>query len=190
MKAMDCLTEGGETIDAIVDVRYNEKGQQIRLEMGNGAVTTHEYQPETFRLQRIRTVAARPPGSGTVTGFRRHFVHPNVVQDSHYFYDAAGNITEIRERRTPDHLLRRPEGRTHMSDTATTRSADSSRQRDVRAPNTMAHLRNSVVRPSPTRQFAGTSRGTATTRRQHRANPSRRHLRKLDACLCVRIDRQ
>ena len=61
-------------------VERNARGQTLRAELGNGAVTENDYDPETFRLR--RTVTRR----GTTT-----------LLDLSYVYDAAGNITARRD---------------------------------------------------------------------------------------------
>ena len=66
----------------IENIDYNAKGQWERIAYGNGVVTTYEYDPRTFRLIRLRTT--RSGGS-------------EVLQDLHYTYDPAGNITRIRD---------------------------------------------------------------------------------------------
>jgi RHS repeat-associated protein len=59
---------------------YDARGQRLRIAYGNGAVTTHSYDPLTFRLTRLRTTAAG----------RR-------VQDLTYTYDPVGNISRIED---------------------------------------------------------------------------------------------
>ena len=70
-----------ERTTAIRAIRYNEKGQRERIEYGNGSTTTYEYDPETFRLLRLRTT--KDGGA--------------VLQDLQYAYDPTGNITGIRD---------------------------------------------------------------------------------------------
>jgi RHS repeat-associated protein len=61
-------------------VDRNARGQTLRAELGNGAITENDYDPETFRLR--RTVTLR----GTTT-----------LIDLSYVYDAAGNVTARRD---------------------------------------------------------------------------------------------
>ncbi len=66
-------------------VDYDASGRRMRIEYGNGAVTSYEYDPKTFRLARLRTVRpAGPRRSGRRT-----------VQDLAYTYDPVGNVTQI-----------------------------------------------------------------------------------------------
>jgi hypothetical protein len=75
------------------NIDYDAKGQRTRIEYKNGAATSYEYEPETFRLLRMTTT--RPPNlNGVATQL---FRQTTVVQDLHYTYDPAGNITEIAD---------------------------------------------------------------------------------------------
>ncbi|MGH8542928.1 MAG: RHS repeat domain-containing protein, partial [Gammaproteobacteria bacterium] len=80
--AGETLSVRGSATDAIAGIAYNEKGQRTRLEYGNGATTTYEYDSETFRLIRLRTT-------------RR--TDSTLLQDLQYSYDPVGNITELRD---------------------------------------------------------------------------------------------
>lgn len=71
-----------EAATFIQDIDYNEKGQRSRIVYGNGVRTTYEYDPETFRLRRLQS--------------RRG--NDSLLQDLHYVYDAAANITSIEDR--------------------------------------------------------------------------------------------
>ena len=74
---------GGATTPTIfiADIDYNAKGQRERIQYGNnGAVTTYEYDPLTFRLKNLKTTR---PGA--------------EYQNLHYTYDPVGNITHIRD---------------------------------------------------------------------------------------------
>jgi RHS repeat-associated protein len=72
----------GSTTPAIFvsNINYNTKGQRELIEYGNGARTTYEYDPLTFRLKRLQTLK----------GGER-------LQDLFYTYDPASNITRIRD---------------------------------------------------------------------------------------------
>ena len=75
------------------NIDYDAKGQREAIVYGNGVRTGYHYDPLTFRLRRlISTRDPQPveeresagwPGSG--------------LQDLHYTYDPAGNITHIRD---------------------------------------------------------------------------------------------
>ena len=88
----------------VANIDYDAKGQRTLIEYGSGAAvgskgvtTTYEYDPLTFRLVHLltqRDAVAFPsdcPQSPT-TGW------PGCqVQNLHYTYDPAGNITHIRD---------------------------------------------------------------------------------------------
>ena len=73
-------------LHAVTDIGYNARGQRVRLALGNGTVTTWDYDPRTFRLTRLST---RRPDSFAAD--------QRNVQDLSYTYDPAGNITRIRD---------------------------------------------------------------------------------------------
>jgi RHS repeat-associated protein len=73
-------------LHAVTDVDYNARGQRTRLALGNGTVTTHDYDPQTFRLARLATL--RPD---TFAAGQRQ------LQDLAYTYDPAGNVTRLRD---------------------------------------------------------------------------------------------
>jgi RHS repeat-associated protein len=64
------------------DIDYDAKGQREKIVYGNGTTTTYTYDPETFRLVRLKTVR----DSDDV-----------VLQNLAYAYDPVGNITEIND---------------------------------------------------------------------------------------------
>jgi RHS repeat-associated protein len=67
----------------VTKIDYDAKGQRTRIAYGNGAVTTYEYDPLTFRLVSLVT--------------RRNNTDDPEVQDLQYVYDPAGNITHIQD---------------------------------------------------------------------------------------------
>ncbi len=73
-------------------IAYNAKGQRILIAYGNGIMTRYAYDPQTFRLARLRSEGYTMPAPFTYrpTGAPR--------QDLAYTYDLAGNITAIHER--------------------------------------------------------------------------------------------
>ncbi len=73
-------------LHAVTDIDYNAKGQRERIAYGNGTVTTHSFDPETYRLTRL--VTARP---GSFAADER------TMQDLRYTYDPVGNITRIQD---------------------------------------------------------------------------------------------
>ncbi|MDT4292022.1 SpvB/TcaC N-terminal domain-containing protein [Methylomonas sp. MO1] len=78
----------------VSNIDYNAKGQRTRIDYGNGAQTTYDYDEQTFRLTRLHTT--RTPGQSGMAS--QIFEDPAVVQDLHYTYDPAGNITQINDR--------------------------------------------------------------------------------------------
>jgi RHS repeat-associated protein len=77
----------------IEEILYDEKGQKICVELGNGTATQYDYDPKTFRLRQLRTT--RPADRQNFPGRRSNLADPNIVQQLLYTYDPAGNITEI-----------------------------------------------------------------------------------------------
>jgi RHS repeat-associated protein len=64
----------------VTNIDYNARGQRSRIDYGNGVSTVYEYDKETFRPINLATQS-----SGT------------ALQDLHYTYDPAGNITHIHD---------------------------------------------------------------------------------------------
>jgi len=81
----------------VANVDYDAKGRRTRIDYKNGAGSSYAYDPLTFRLTDVltRRDAATFPGDDPqppVAG------RPGrAVQNLHYTYDAAGNITRIRD---------------------------------------------------------------------------------------------
>ena len=77
----------GTTATAFVNrIGHNEKGQRLCIQYGNNTVTRYTYDPATFRLTRLLTTA----NMGT-----------SILQDMHYYYDPAGNITYTIDNAQP-----------------------------------------------------------------------------------------
>ena len=81
----------------VTNVDYDAKGQPQRIDYGNGASTLYEYDPLTFRL--VHLVTRRNP-----VAFQDDCPQPSPagwpgcrVQNLHYTYDPAGNVTRIRD---------------------------------------------------------------------------------------------
>ncbi|HEY6406715.1 MAG TPA: hypothetical protein VIY29_04515, partial [Ktedonobacteraceae bacterium] len=75
------LLDGGTASQNVVkNLNYNAKGQRVLLQYDNGSETSYDYEPETFRLKRLKTT--RNSDSAT-------------LQDLKYTYDPVGNITQI-----------------------------------------------------------------------------------------------
>jgi RHS repeat-associated protein len=77
----------------VANIDYNAKGQRELIEYENGASTSYEYDPDTFRLTNLKTT--RPANLGGLA--TQLFKNPGTVQDLHYTYDPAGNITRIAD---------------------------------------------------------------------------------------------
>lgn len=80
----------GQSIPIVRKIEYNEKGQRKRIEYGSGTAndpvsTVYTYDPLTYRLTHMHT---RGPNG-------------KVLQDLHYTYDIAGNITCLRDDAFP-----------------------------------------------------------------------------------------
>jgi RHS repeat-associated protein len=73
--------DSGTSTPAIKKITYNEKGQKLSLERGNGTTTTYSYDRETNRLTTLKI--ARGGGA--------------LLQNLSYTYDPVGNITHIED---------------------------------------------------------------------------------------------
>jgi RHS repeat-associated protein len=81
----------------ITNIGYNAKGLRELIGYGNGASTTYDYDPQTFRLTQLRTT--RPQGLNGISS--QLFQDPSVAQGFNYTYDPSGNITRIRNNAVP-----------------------------------------------------------------------------------------
>jgi RHS repeat-associated protein len=70
---------------------YNARGQRLLLAYGNGLMTRYGYDPDTFRLTRLRTETATMAGDVWIGS-------GPVLQDLTYGYDLVGNVTSIEQR--------------------------------------------------------------------------------------------
>ena len=81
----------------VSNIDYDAKGQRKSIEYKNGASTSYDYDPLTFRLIRLNTAR-----TANLNGLASQLFQNNgIVQDLNYTYDPAGNITEIT-----DHALK------------------------------------------------------------------------------------
>jgi RHS repeat-associated protein len=76
------LNPNTANLHAVTNIDYDAKGQRELIEYGNGASTTYEYDPKTFRLTHLKTTRASDHA---------------VLQDLSYTYDPVGNIIYIRD---------------------------------------------------------------------------------------------
>jgi RHS repeat-associated protein len=75
--------QGAATSTAFVTaIAYDAKGLRQQIAYGNGATTTYQYDPNTFRLMHLTTSRASDQAS---------------LQDLAYSYDPVGNITHIQD---------------------------------------------------------------------------------------------
>lgn len=81
----------------VAGIDYDAKGQRLRIDYKNGATTSYRYDPLTFRLTHLLT-------QRKATDFPGDDPQPPIagwpgkhVQNLHYTYDPAGNITHIRD---------------------------------------------------------------------------------------------
>ena len=66
----------------VTNIAYNAKGQRESIKYGNGARTTYEYDPQTFRLTHLKTTRSLDNAE---------------LQDLAYTYDPVANITQIQD---------------------------------------------------------------------------------------------
>jgi RHS repeat-associated protein len=76
-------------------IAYNAKGQRTLVVYGNGVMTRHAYDAQTFRLVRLRTERFTQPSDLV------YQPKGGPLQDFAYRYDLVGNILEIQAR-TPE----------------------------------------------------------------------------------------
>ncbi len=88
----------------VTNIDYDEKGQRILIQYGNGAETRYSYDPETFRLIHLYTrrgVKFKDCGGNPPPPFPAPVEPPQGqscgLQNIHYTYDPAGNIIVIRD---------------------------------------------------------------------------------------------
>jgi len=81
LETIDIAHRGSAPRRFIERVDYNPRGQRVRIEYGNRAVTTFDYDPASFRL---RSLVTTREGGGT-------------LQALSYEYDAVGNIVELSD---------------------------------------------------------------------------------------------
>ena len=87
----------------VEQIAYNAKGQRTLIAYGNGVMTRYAYDPQTFRLVRLRTEKYNQPNELTYrpTGA--------PIQDFAYQYDLVGNITSIQDRTPASGILNNPQ---------------------------------------------------------------------------------
>ena len=85
--------QGGETHRAVHGIRYDAKGQRLRLCYGNGTDTRCHYDALNSRLLQLRTT--RSVADLEFPEYHSNLQDERVVQQLNYTYDASGNIVGI-----------------------------------------------------------------------------------------------
>jgi RHS repeat-associated protein len=94
LESVDVRLQGGSPpAPFVTNIDYNEKGQRSLIEYGNASRAEYEYDADTFRLVRLKTTRQ----AGLNGQSAKIFADPRIVQDLHYTYDPAGNITRIED---------------------------------------------------------------------------------------------
>ncbi len=88
--ALESVTLDGATY--VEYLAYNARGQRLLIAYGNAVMTRYMYDPETFRLARMRTEGSTKASALTY--------HPTgeAFQDFAYAYDLVGNILTLHDR--------------------------------------------------------------------------------------------
>ncbi|MEV6596687.1 SpvB/TcaC N-terminal domain-containing protein [Actinoplanes sp. NPDC051346] len=90
----------------VVDISYDAHGRRTRIAYRNGAVTRYRYDPDTFRLVALYTTrgpgftedcGGDPPPPRTAAPEEPPVGLSCGVQNLHYTYDPAGNLTRVRD---------------------------------------------------------------------------------------------
>ncbi|MDM0069629.1 SpvB/TcaC N-terminal domain-containing protein [Variovorax sp. J31P207] len=109
-------TEPAKLLDPVLDapspvgvanIDYDAKGQRQRIDYKNGTCTFYDSDPLTFRLTRLYTrraaavaadcVNSQPPPHSSAAPDASPKRRAHGLQNLHYTYDPAGNITHIRD---------------------------------------------------------------------------------------------
>ena len=78
----------GTALPYVSRIAYNAKGQRSLIAYGNGILTRYAYDPQTFRLARLRTERLATGTAGPLA----YQPQGAPLQDIAYWYDLAGNI--------------------------------------------------------------------------------------------------
>lgn len=81
----------------VSNIDHDAKGQRLRIDYKNGATTIYNYDPLTFRLINLITRRSSAAFTGDNPQPPQTGWPGNQVQNLHYSYDPAGNITHIRD---------------------------------------------------------------------------------------------
>lgn len=81
----------------VKNIDYNARGQRTKIEYKNHVTTIYTYDADMFRLMGLKTT--RPVGLNGLAS--QLFTDTSILQDLHYTYDPAGNITNIADDALP-----------------------------------------------------------------------------------------
>jgi RHS repeat-associated protein len=98
----------GDTV-YVEHIAYNAKGQRTLISYGNGVMTRYAYDPQTFRLVRLRTEHYVKPDPLTYRPDTSLPQPDTLLQDFAYAYDLTGNVLEIHDRTPKSGLPARPD---------------------------------------------------------------------------------
>jgi RHS repeat-associated protein len=84
-------------------IAYDAKGQRALIAYGNGVMTRYAYDPQTFRLKRLRSERYTHPDAATYTPAGA------ALQDFDYDHDLVGNILSIRDLTPGSGILNNPD---------------------------------------------------------------------------------
>ncbi|WP_268240800.1 toxin TcdB middle/C-terminal domain-containing protein [Streptomyces lacrimifluminis] len=85
------------TLAAVKDIDYDAKGQRTSIDYGNGVRTRYRYDPRTYRLTHLHTRRDPAAFPGDCPDVAPAGWPGCQVQNLHYTFDPAGNITHIRD---------------------------------------------------------------------------------------------
>jgi RHS repeat-associated protein len=104
---IDSLTTPPSAV-GVTNIDYNAKGQRTRIDYKNGTTTFYKYDPLTFRLASLYTRRGgiftadsenpSPPPATMAAPDEPPISKYAGLQNLHYSYDPAGNITTIRDQ--------------------------------------------------------------------------------------------
>ncbi|WP_435858156.1 SpvB/TcaC N-terminal domain-containing protein [Streptomyces umbrinus] len=91
------LDPAAATLAPVRDIDYDAKGQRTSIDYGNGVRTGYRYDPRTYRLTHVLTRRDPAAFPGDCPGTAPAGWPGCQVQNLHYTFDPAGNITHIRD---------------------------------------------------------------------------------------------
>jgi RHS repeat-associated protein len=91
------LDPAAATLAPVRDIDYDAKGQRTSIDYGNGVRTGYRYDPRTYRLTHLLTRRDPAAFPGDCPGTAPAGWPGCQMQNLHYTFDPAGNITHIRD---------------------------------------------------------------------------------------------